>query len=65
MGDPRNVTLRAGMHDTTRVKYYRDYITELKKVKVIDRGANVTGYFAWSLLDNFEWKSMEGLGAAV
>ncbi|MBA0694521.1 hypothetical protein Goari_004805 [Gossypium aridum] len=21
----------------------------------MDDGANVTGYFAWSILDNFEW----------
>lgn len=55
MDVPGNVTLRAGMHDTIRLKYYKDYITELKKA--IDDGANVIGYFAWSLLDNFEWKS--------
>ncbi|URD75635.1 Glycosyl hydrolase family 1 [Musa troglodytarum] len=55
MDDPGNVTLRQGLHDTTRINYYRSYITELKKA--IDDGANVIGYFAWSLLDNFEWKS--------
>ncbi|XP_039122996.1 beta-glucosidase 1-like [Dioscorea cayenensis subsp. rotundata] len=55
MDDPGNVTLRVGLHDTTRLNYYRSYITELKKA--IDDGANVIGYFAWSLLDNFEWQS--------
>lgn len=55
MDDPGNVTLLAGLHDTTRTNYYKSYITELKKA--IDDGANVIGYFAWSLLDNFEWKS--------
>ncbi|RRT46345.1 hypothetical protein B296_00051610 [Ensete ventricosum] len=55
MDDPGNVTLRQGLHDTTRINYYRSYITELKKA--IDDGADVIGYFAWSLLDNFEWKS--------
>lgn len=55
MDDPGNVTLRQGLHDTTRINYYRSYITELKKA--IDDGATVIGYFAWSLLDNFEWKS--------
>ncbi|XP_072995731.1 beta-glucosidase 1-like [Typha latifolia] len=55
MDDPGNVTLSEGLHDTTRLKYYQSYIMELKKA--IDDGANVIGYFAWSLLDNFEWKS--------
>lgn len=54
MDDPGNVTLPKGLHDTTRINYYCSYITELKKA--IDDGANVIGYFAWSLLDNFEWK---------
>ncbi|KAG9448973.1 hypothetical protein H6P81_008938 [Aristolochia fimbriata] len=53
MDDPGNITLREGLHDTTRVNFYRSYLTELKKA--IDDGANVIGYFAWSLLDNFEW----------
>ncbi|XP_018439685.1 beta-glucosidase 44 [Raphanus sativus] len=55
MDDPGNVTLAQGLHDTTRIKYYKDYLTQLKKA--VDDGANVKGYFAWSLLDNFEWLS--------
>ncbi|WOL07266.1 beta-glucosidase 43-like [Canna indica] len=30
------------------------YISELKRA--MDDGANVIGYFAWSILDNFEWR---------
>ncbi|KAG5543526.1 hypothetical protein RHGRI_016306 [Rhododendron griersonianum] len=54
MDDPGNVTLPKGLHDTTRKNYYKAYITQLKRA--IDDGANVEGYFAWSLLDNFEWR---------
>ncbi|MBA0548239.1 hypothetical protein Golob_019348, partial [Gossypium lobatum] len=53
MDDPGNATLPNGLKDTTRIKFFKDYMTQLKKA--IDEGANVTGYFAWSLLDNFEW----------
>ncbi|CAA6671393.1 unnamed protein product [Spirodela intermedia] len=55
MDDPGNVTLPAGLHDVTRVNYYKSYLIELKRA--IDDGARVVGYFAWSLLDNFEWRS--------
>uniref|UniRef100_A0A803R1D3 Beta-glucosidase n=1 Tax=Cannabis sativa TaxID=3483 RepID=A0A803R1D3_CANSA len=54
MDDPGNVTLARGLHDTTRIKFYESYLTQLKKA--VDEGANVVGYFAWSLLDNFEWR---------
>jgi beta-glucosidase len=54
MDDPGNVTLSKGLHDTTRIKFYKGYLTQLKKA--VDDGANVAGYFAWSLLDNFEWR---------
>ncbi|KAM0830236.1 hypothetical protein ACQ4PT_066354 [Festuca glaucescens] len=54
MDQPGNVSLADGLRDTVRVRYYRDYISELKKA--IDNGARVVGYFAWSLLDNFEWR---------
>ncbi|KAJ7970294.1 Beta-glucosidase [Quillaja saponaria] len=54
MDDPGSVTLPKGLHDTTRIDYYRSYLLQLKKA--VDDGANVIGYFAWSLLDNFEWR---------
>ncbi|KAF8679068.1 hypothetical protein HU200_045825 [Digitaria exilis] len=54
MDQPGDISITKGVHDTIRIRYYRDYITELKKA--IDDGARVIGYFAWSLLDNFEWR---------
>ncbi|XP_044336341.1 beta-glucosidase 26 [Triticum aestivum] len=54
MDQPGNISIADGVRDTVRIRYYRDYITELKKA--IDDGARVIGYFAWSLLDNFEWR---------
>ncbi|XVF12216.1 hypothetical protein REPUB_Repub08aG0095700 [Reevesia pubescens] len=54
MDDPGNVTLAQGLHDTTRINFYKGYLTQLKKA--VDNGANVVGYFAWSLVDNFEWR---------
>ncbi|GJM96336.1 hypothetical protein PR202_ga13160 [Eleusine coracana subsp. coracana] len=53
MDQPGNLTRDQYLRDDTRVQFYRSYLTELKKA--IDDGANVVGYFAWSLLDNFEW----------
>ncbi|KAJ3672945.1 hypothetical protein LUZ60_006319 [Juncus effusus] len=52
---PGNIKLSEGISDNIRVNYYNSYLYELKRG--IDLGANVIGYFAWSLLDNFEWKS--------
>ncbi|KAG9458510.1 hypothetical protein H6P81_003018 [Aristolochia fimbriata] len=55
MDDAGNLTLQHSLHDWRRVKYFKEYLLNLKKG--IDEGANVIGYFAWSLMDNFEWKS--------
>ena len=55
MDDAGNITQAQGVNDTSRITYYRDYLTQLKKA--VEDGANVTGYFAWSLRDNFEWLS--------
>jgi beta-glucosidase len=54
MDQPGNLTHNEYVQDDTRVGYHRSYLSELKRA--IDGGANVLGYFAWSLLDNFEWR---------
>ncbi|KAA8549578.1 hypothetical protein F0562_001404 [Nyssa sinensis] len=40
--------------DWHRIQYYHDHLDNLRKAISID-GVRVKGYFAWSLMDNFEW----------
>nr|AAQ21384.1 beta-glucosidase 2 [Trichoderma viride] len=42
------------LEDDFRVKYYNEYIRAMVTAVELD-GVNVKGYFAWSLMDNFEW----------
>lgn len=46
-------TIDGGINDVLRVDYYRTHISAVRAA--VDAGINVRGYFAWSLLDNFEW----------
>ncbi|MGG9970525.1 GH1 family beta-glucosidase [Ferruginibacter sp. SUN002] len=39
--------------DNERIGYYQQYIHAMKVA--IDEGVPVKGYFAWTLMDNFEW----------
>lgn len=41
--------------DPFRVNFLRDYLTECHRA--IAGGVNLTGYFLWSFMDNFEWSS--------
>ena len=41
------------MHDANRIDFTARYLTELHKA--ITDGADIRGYFHWSILDNFEW----------
>jgi beta-glucosidase len=41
------------VRDERRIEFYRGYLRELGRA--IQDGADVRGYHAWSLLDNFEW----------
>ncbi len=41
------------VHDAERTGFILDHIAAVGEA--IDQGADVRGYFVWSLLDNFEW----------
>ncbi|KAK7261594.1 hypothetical protein RIF29_27908 [Crotalaria pallida] len=52
--DP-TLTLKEALIDTFRIDYYYRHLFYLQSA--ISDGVNVKGYFAWSLLDDFEWNS--------
>jgi beta-glucosidase len=41
------------VHDEKRIQFFKDYLANVLKAK--NEGVPVTGYFVWSLTDNFEW----------
>jgi beta-glucosidase len=41
------------VHDGRRINFYRAYLHHAHKA--IEKGVPLRGYFAWSLMDNFEW----------
>jgi len=42
-----------GVRDPVRVGFLRDHLAQVLLAR--QQGIPVEGYFAWSLLDNFEW----------
>jgi beta-glucosidase len=43
------------VHDPRRITYYIDHLEQVRAA--MDRGIRIDGYFAWSLMDNYEWAS--------
>ena len=41
------------VHDPQRIDFLNRYILAMKKT--MDEGADIRGYFQWTLTDNFEW----------
>jgi beta-glucosidase len=39
--------------DTKRVRFLHDHVLSMHRA--IEAGVPVAGYFAWSLMDNYEW----------
>jgi beta-glucosidase len=50
-GDDHHVA--GQVNDEQRVRYFQSHLEALDEA--IKAGVNVNGYFAWSLMDNFEW----------
>ncbi|KAL6882568.1 hypothetical protein ACP4OV_011258 [Aristida adscensionis] len=51
----KSLSLQEALKDDTRIEYHHKHLVAL--LSAIRDGANVKGYFVWSLLDNFEWES--------
>lgn len=49
------LSLEEALVDTMRIDYHHSHLAFLELA--IKHGVDVRGYFAWSLLDNFEWSS--------
>jgi beta-glucosidase len=43
------------VEDPLRVAYYRDHLRAVHRA--VAQGVDLRGYFAWSLLDNYEWSA--------
>ena len=41
------------VNDLDRIDYYQKHLNAVNDA--IEAGVNIQGYFAWSLMDNFEW----------
>ena len=41
------------VNDTDRIEYYHHHFNQVHHA--IEQGVDIRGYFAWSLMDNFEW----------
>ncbi len=48
------VSVDGRVHDATRIEFMNSYLLQLRRA--IHDGVDVRGYFAWSLMDNFEWQ---------
>jgi beta-glucosidase len=42
-----------GVQDVRRIRYLHDHILEVHRA--MEAGVPISGYFVWSLLDNYEW----------
>ncbi|MFD8405147.1 GH1 family beta-glucosidase [Streptomyces anulatus] len=47
------VAADGSVHDPERIRYLEEHLAAC--ARAVDKGAPLAGYFAWSLMDNFEW----------
>ncbi|MEA2015225.1 MAG: GH1 family beta-glucosidase [Actinomycetota bacterium] len=53
MSNYDTVSLDGKVHDPQRIDFLQKHLLQLEKA--IGEGADVRGYFQWSIMDNFEW----------
>jgi beta-glucosidase len=53
--DDPPVTSDGRLEDPLRIRYYRDHLLAARRAMA--QGVNLRGYFAWSLMDNYEWSA--------
>lgn len=49
----KDKTTDGEIRDEQRIRYFQQYLHALLRAK--HEGVNIKGYFAWTLMDNFEW----------
>ncbi|HXB93342.1 MAG TPA: GH1 family beta-glucosidase [Puia sp.] len=49
----RDELINGTVDDRGRIQYYQQYLLGLLRAK--KEGVNIKGFFAWTLMDNFEW----------
>ncbi|KAL7216841.1 hypothetical protein ACSBR1_028711 [Camellia fascicularis] len=49
----QDVQVQELLHDDKRIEFHKAYLASL--ARAIRDGADVRGYFVWSLMDNYEW----------
>ncbi|PKI42296.1 hypothetical protein CRG98_037314 [Punica granatum] len=52
-GQSSNLSLSEELNDIKRAEFFESYLSALHGA--MRKGADVRGYFIWSLMDNFEW----------
>jgi beta-glucosidase len=50
---PDTLDADGGIHDDLRVAYLRRHVAAA--AEALEAGVPLTGYYAWSILDNYEW----------
>jgi beta-glucosidase len=49
----KDILQNGRVKDEQRIQYFQQYLMAMRKAKL--EGANIKGYLAWTLMDNFEW----------
>ncbi|KAL1210840.1 Beta-glucosidase 17 [Cardamine amara subsp. amara] len=49
----KSLPLNKALNDEARVKYLQLHLSAL--LEAVKQGADVRGYYMWSLMDDFEW----------